>query len=116
MERVADLIEERRDDLARTLTLDQGKPLHAESYGEVEELVVYWRMAAADATRLERLDAALGGRGEAHPRLPRPARRRRRHHALELAVHDARRADRPGARGGQRSRLGAGVRRPPSAR
>jgi succinate-semialdehyde dehydrogenase/glutarate-semialdehyde dehydrogenase len=52
MERVAELIEERRDDLARTLTLDQGKPLHAEAYGEVEELVVYWRMAAADATRL----------------------------------------------------------------
>ena len=52
MSRVADLIEERRDDLARTLTLDQGKPLHAESYSEVEELVVYWRMAAADATRL----------------------------------------------------------------
>jgi succinate-semialdehyde dehydrogenase/glutarate-semialdehyde dehydrogenase len=52
LERVADLIEERRHDLARTLTLDQGKPLHAEAYGEVEELVVYWRMAAADATRL----------------------------------------------------------------
>jgi len=52
MTRVADLIEERRDDLARTLTLDQGKPLHAEAYGEVEELVIYWRMAAADATRL----------------------------------------------------------------
>jgi acyl-CoA reductase-like NAD-dependent aldehyde dehydrogenase len=52
LSRIADLIEERRDDLARTLTLDQGKPLHAESYGEVEELVVYWRMAAADATRL----------------------------------------------------------------
>jgi acyl-CoA reductase-like NAD-dependent aldehyde dehydrogenase len=52
LERVADLIDERRDDLARTLTLDQGKPLHAEAYGEVEELVVYWRMAAADATRL----------------------------------------------------------------
>jgi succinate-semialdehyde dehydrogenase/glutarate-semialdehyde dehydrogenase len=53
LERVADLIEERRDDLARVLTLDQGKPLHAESYGEVEELVVYWRMAAADAVRLQ---------------------------------------------------------------
>ncbi len=52
MERVADLIEERRDDLALTLTFDQGKPLHAEAYGEVEELVVYWRMAAADATRV----------------------------------------------------------------
>ena len=52
MERVADLVEERRDDLARTLTLDQGKPLHAEAYDEIDELVVYWRMAAADATRL----------------------------------------------------------------
>jgi succinate-semialdehyde dehydrogenase/glutarate-semialdehyde dehydrogenase len=52
LERVADLVEERRDDLARVLTLDQGKPLHAEAYGEVEELVVYFRMAAADATRL----------------------------------------------------------------
>ena len=53
MERVADLVALRRDDLARTLTLDQGKPLHAEAYGEVDELVEYWRMAAADAKRLE---------------------------------------------------------------
>ena len=53
MERVAHLIVERRDDLARTLTLDQGKPLRAESYGEVDELVEYFRMAAADATRIE---------------------------------------------------------------
>jgi acyl-CoA reductase-like NAD-dependent aldehyde dehydrogenase len=53
LERVAELIVERRDDLARTLTLDQGKPLAAESYGEVDELVEYFRMAAADATRLE---------------------------------------------------------------
>jgi acyl-CoA reductase-like NAD-dependent aldehyde dehydrogenase len=53
LERVADLIEERRDELARVLTLDQGKPLRAEAYDEVEELVVYWRMAAADAVRLQ---------------------------------------------------------------
>jgi acyl-CoA reductase-like NAD-dependent aldehyde dehydrogenase len=52
LERVAALVESRRDDLARALTLDQGKPLHSEAYGEVEELAVYWRMAAADATRL----------------------------------------------------------------
>ena len=52
MERVAEIVEERRDDLARTLTLDQGKPLQAEAYDEVDELVAYWRMAAADATRL----------------------------------------------------------------
>jgi acyl-CoA reductase-like NAD-dependent aldehyde dehydrogenase len=55
MDRVGDAIEARRDELARTLTLDQGKPLLAEAYGEVEELLVYWRMAAADATRLEGL-------------------------------------------------------------
>jgi acyl-CoA reductase-like NAD-dependent aldehyde dehydrogenase len=53
LERVAELIVERRDELARTLTLDQGKPLHAESYGEVDELAEYFRMAAADATRIE---------------------------------------------------------------
>jgi acyl-CoA reductase-like NAD-dependent aldehyde dehydrogenase len=52
LERVAELIVERREELARTLTLDQGKPLHAEAYGEVDELTEYWRMAAADARRL----------------------------------------------------------------
>jgi acyl-CoA reductase-like NAD-dependent aldehyde dehydrogenase len=55
MERVAEIIEERRDDLAHTLTLDQGKPLRAESYSEVDELIEYWRMAAGDARRLEGL-------------------------------------------------------------
>jgi acyl-CoA reductase-like NAD-dependent aldehyde dehydrogenase len=52
MHAVGDMIESRRDDLARTLTLDQGKPLVAEAYGEVDELVEYWRMAAEDAKRL----------------------------------------------------------------
>jgi succinate-semialdehyde dehydrogenase/glutarate-semialdehyde dehydrogenase len=53
MHRVADAIEARRDELAHTLTLDQGKPLRSEAYDEVEELVSYWRMAAEDAKRLE---------------------------------------------------------------
>jgi acyl-CoA reductase-like NAD-dependent aldehyde dehydrogenase len=53
MTRIADIIEERRDDLAWTLALDQGKPLKAEAYDEVDELVEYFRMAAADATRLD---------------------------------------------------------------
>jgi acyl-CoA reductase-like NAD-dependent aldehyde dehydrogenase len=52
LHRVADVIESRRDALARTLTLDQGKPLRAEAYDEVDELVVYWRTAAEDAKRL----------------------------------------------------------------
>jgi acyl-CoA reductase-like NAD-dependent aldehyde dehydrogenase len=52
MHDVGDIIESRRDQLARTLTLDQGKPLVAEAFGEVDELVEYWRMAAEDAKRL----------------------------------------------------------------
>jgi len=52
MHAVGDIIESRREQLAQTLTLDQGKPLHAEAYDEVDELVEYWRMAAEDAKRL----------------------------------------------------------------
>ncbi len=55
LERIAGTIEARREELAQALTLDQGKPLAAEAYSEVEELVVYFRMAAADATRLDGL-------------------------------------------------------------
>jgi succinate-semialdehyde dehydrogenase/glutarate-semialdehyde dehydrogenase len=53
MERVAAAIDERRASLARTLTLDQGKPLRAEAHDEVEELIAYFTMAAADARRME---------------------------------------------------------------
>src|SRR5580693_7143077 len=53
LHRVADAIEARREPLARTLTLDQGKPLHTEAYAEVDELVGYWRAAAEDGVRLE---------------------------------------------------------------
>jgi acyl-CoA reductase-like NAD-dependent aldehyde dehydrogenase len=52
MHAVGDVIERRRDELARTLTVDQGKPLKAEAHDEVSELVEYWRMAAEDAKRL----------------------------------------------------------------
>jgi acyl-CoA reductase-like NAD-dependent aldehyde dehydrogenase len=55
LDRIAALVHERRDDLARTLTLDQGKPLHTEAYDEVGELEEYFGMAAADATRIEGL-------------------------------------------------------------
>jgi acyl-CoA reductase-like NAD-dependent aldehyde dehydrogenase len=52
LHKVGDVIESRRDALARTLTLDQGKPLRAEAYDEVDELVTYWRTAAEDGKRL----------------------------------------------------------------
>jgi succinate-semialdehyde dehydrogenase/glutarate-semialdehyde dehydrogenase len=50
---VADACERRRDELARILTLDQGKPLKAEAEGEVGELIEFWRMAAEDGKRIE---------------------------------------------------------------
>jgi succinate-semialdehyde dehydrogenase/glutarate-semialdehyde dehydrogenase len=49
---VAEIIESRREQLARMLTLDQGKPLRAEAFDEVDELIEYWHMAAEDAKRL----------------------------------------------------------------
>jgi acyl-CoA reductase-like NAD-dependent aldehyde dehydrogenase len=53
LRRIADACERRRDELARALTLDQGKPLYAEAYDEVDELIVMWRAAAEDGVRLE---------------------------------------------------------------
>jgi succinate-semialdehyde dehydrogenase/glutarate-semialdehyde dehydrogenase len=53
MRRVAGAIDARREDLAHTLALDQGKPKRAEAYDEVEELIAYFDMAAADAVRAE---------------------------------------------------------------
>jgi succinate-semialdehyde dehydrogenase/glutarate-semialdehyde dehydrogenase len=55
MKRVAEAIDARREDLAHTLTLDQGKPKKAEAFDEVEELIAYFDMAAADAVRAEGL-------------------------------------------------------------
>jgi acyl-CoA reductase-like NAD-dependent aldehyde dehydrogenase len=52
-ESVAAAVTARRDELARALTEDQGKPLAAEAYDEVDELAVYFTMAAADARRLD---------------------------------------------------------------
>src|SRR3954447_11249797 len=52
LHRAADVCERRADELARTLTLDQGKPLKAEAEGEVGELVEFLRMAAEDGKRL----------------------------------------------------------------
>jgi acyl-CoA reductase-like NAD-dependent aldehyde dehydrogenase len=48
---MAEIVGERRDDLARTL--DQGKPHRAEAHDEVEELIAYFEMASADAKRIE---------------------------------------------------------------
>jgi acyl-CoA reductase-like NAD-dependent aldehyde dehydrogenase len=51
--RTAEAIRAKRDELAAILTHDQGKPLHAESFDEVDEAARYFSMAAADAARVE---------------------------------------------------------------
>jgi acyl-CoA reductase-like NAD-dependent aldehyde dehydrogenase len=55
MRRVAEAVDAARESLADTLTLDQGKPRRAEAAAEVEELIAYFEMAAADAVRMEGL-------------------------------------------------------------
>ena len=45
LSRAADLVAERREHLARTLTAEQGKTL-SEAYGEVDRVVVFWKWAS----------------------------------------------------------------------
>ena len=53
-EQIVARIGQRRDELARALTQDQGKPLVAEAFDEVDELAEYFTMAGEDAKRLAR--------------------------------------------------------------
>ena len=51
--RIADVIQARKEELARIVALDQGKPYHLEALDEVDECVDYFRIAAEDIKRLE---------------------------------------------------------------
>ncbi|NNN13810.1 MAG: aldehyde dehydrogenase [Acidimicrobiaceae bacterium] len=51
MNKASQLIAAEREVLARALSDDQGKPLVSEAYDEVDELVLYFSMAAEDAKR-----------------------------------------------------------------
>ena len=50
---IADLIDERRDDFARELSLEQGKPYTAEAIPDIEETAENFRIAAEDVKRME---------------------------------------------------------------
>jgi acyl-CoA reductase-like NAD-dependent aldehyde dehydrogenase len=50
---IADLIEERKDEFARELSLEQGKPYVAEAIPDIEETAENFRIAAEDAKRME---------------------------------------------------------------
>lgn len=51
--RIADLIQQRAEVLARWITLEQGKPLHAEARIEVQNAALWFRLAAEYAMALE---------------------------------------------------------------
>jgi acyl-CoA reductase-like NAD-dependent aldehyde dehydrogenase len=51
--RIADLIDERREELARELSLEQGKPFRAEAIPDIEETAENFRIAAEDVKRME---------------------------------------------------------------
>ncbi len=107
---MADACERRRDELARILTLDQGKPLKAEAEGEVGELIEFWRMAAEDGKRAAGHDPReRRARAARVLLLRRPLGVRRADHALELALHDARRGAGARARLRQLRGLDAGA-------
>ncbi|HZC28695.1 MAG TPA: aldehyde dehydrogenase family protein [Gaiellaceae bacterium] len=50
---IADLISERRDDFARELSLEQGKPYAAEALADIDETAENFRIAAEDVKRME---------------------------------------------------------------
>src|SRR6059058_884653 len=50
---IADLIDARREDFARELTLEQGKPYEGEALPDIDETAENFRIAAEDVKRLE---------------------------------------------------------------
>src|SRR5947209_6012920 len=50
---IADLIGERREDFARELTLEQGKPYEGEALPDIDETAENFRIAAEDVKRME---------------------------------------------------------------
>src|SRR5437764_4286740 len=50
---IADLIDERRGEFARELSLEQGKPYAAEALGDIDETAENFRIAAEDVKRME---------------------------------------------------------------
>src|SRR4029079_1955718 len=50
---IADVIDERREDMARELTLEQGKPFTGEAIPDIEETADNFRIAAEDVKRME---------------------------------------------------------------
>ena len=88
LHRAADIVEERADDLARELALEQGKPLRTEAVEEIEETAGNLRMAAEDVKRMDTAVIPSERRGQGGLHVPKAERRVRDDHALELPDDD----------------------------
>ena len=97
LDRAADIVRERRFELAAWLIFEMGKN-RVEALGEIEEtadLYAYYAERDARERRLRPRDGAAGPDRHEHQRAP-PVRRVGRHRALELPLRAARRAGRGG--------------------
>ena len=98
LKKTADLMRERADRIARTLTSEQGKPL-AEATAEVLHAADTFEWFAEEGKRGVRADHPGGERRQAALCDQAPGRRGRLDHALELPGRPAQPQDRAGAGG-----------------
>ena len=99
LKKTADLIRERVDAIARTMTQEQGKPL-PEAKGETLATADTFEWFAEEGKRAYGRIIPPLERHEAAPRHQAPRRRGRHHHPLELPRRAGRPEDRPGPRRG----------------
>ena len=65
--RIYELWQERIEDVARTLTLEQGKPYKSEAIDDIAESGDYFQIAAEDVKRLGVVDLMTADAGGHHP-------------------------------------------------
>ena len=107
LKKTADLMRERADPIARTLTLEQGKPL-AEAKAEVLHSADTFEWFAEEGKRAYGQVIPPTNIGQAALRHQAPRRRGRRDQPVELPGHAAQPQDRPGPGGRLHHRQPAG--------
>ena len=88
LRRLADLMLEHEDDLARLMVIEQGKPL-AEARVEVQYAASFYEWFGEEAKRVYGDTIPIAVAGQADPRDEGAGRRHGRDHALELPGGDA---------------------------
>src|SRR5262249_18793854 len=69
---IADLIVERREEFARELSLEQGKPNEAEALGDIDETAENFRISAEDIKPMETAITPSQDAGKRNPPYRRP--------------------------------------------